>query len=124
LLALLLGVPVLLGLLPKQLQQPGAMPPAGGMPPIVEVRRALPVVPRALPVTVPTSLVSDPQIGRWQTVRFLDGRTMQICYGGRLASSAFLPEEGKFIGDARVIDNHCWIWMTPAGASFPSWVDP
>jgi hypothetical protein len=70
------------------------------------------------------STVSDPGIGQWRSVKFSDGTTMQIRDGSQLPSTAFLPGRGEFIGDARVIDNHYWIWMTPAGASFPSWVDP
>jgi hypothetical protein len=95
------------------------------LPGPVEVRRALPVVPRALPVTGPVSLVPDPTTGQWQPVTLLDGRTtVQACYQGELPSSAALPPQGCFIGEEWSNGNTSWIWMTPAGASFPSWVDP
>ena len=92
--------------------------------PVVEVRKALPAVPRALPVTSSASLVSDSQIGQWQPVRLLDGTIMQVCYQGELPSSAALPLHGRFIGEEWTSGNTSWIWMTPVGASFPSWVDP
>jgi hypothetical protein len=88
--------------------------------PPVEVRRALPVVPRALPVTSVVSTVSD----SGQPVRLLDGTTVQAFYQGELPSSAALPVRGRFIGEEWSTGNTSWIWMTPAGASFPSWVDP
>src|SRR6516162_3856893 len=84
----------------------------------------LPTVPRALPVTSSVSLVSDPQIGQWQPVRLLDGTTVQVCYQGELPSSAALPHQGRFIGEEWSTGNTSWIWMTPAGASFPSRIDP
>jgi hypothetical protein len=90
----------------------------------VEVRRALPAVLRALPLTSSASLVSEPQIGQWQPVRLLDGTIMQVCYQGELPSSAALPPRGRFIGEEYSTGNTSWIWMTPVGASFPSWVDP
>jgi len=101
-------------------QFPYALP----QPPVVEVRRALPAVPRATLVERTTSGITDPAIGQWYSVRFANGAVMQIRYGGRLTSTAFLPGAGEFVGDARVINNHYWIWMQSAGASFPSWVDP
>jgi len=118
--------------LPKQVIfsppiDPATLPPAVEVRralPAVEVRRALPAVPRALPVTSSASLVSDPQIGQWQPVRLLDGTIMQVCYQGELPSSAALPPRGRFIGEEYSTGNTSWIWMTPVGASFPSWVDP
>ena len=101
-------------------QFPYALP----QPPVVEVRRALPAVPRATLVERTTSGIADPAIGQWYPVRFADGTVMQIRYGGRLASTSLLPGAGEFIGDSRVIGNHYWIWMQPAGANFPSWIDP
>jgi hypothetical protein len=85
----------------------------------VEVRRALPAVPRALPVTSSVSPVSQ-----WQLIKFPDGTLVQAAYQGELPSSAALPSQGRFIGEEWSTGNTSWIWMTPAGASFPSWVDP
>jgi hypothetical protein len=85
----------------------------------VEVRRALPAVPRALPVTSAVSPVAN-----WQQIRFLDGTTVWASYQGELSSSAALPPQGRFIGEEWSTGNTSWIWMTPPGASFPSWVDP
>jgi hypothetical protein len=82
------------------------------------------VVPRALPVTAPVSLIPDPEIGQWHPIKFYDGTVVQACYQGQLGSSADLPNRGRFIGEEWSTGNTSWIWMTPAGASFPSWVDP
>ena len=92
-----------------------ALPP----PSVIEVRRALPAVPRALPVT---SQVSP--MWNWQPVRMPDGTLVQVSYQGERPSSAALPTRGRFIGEEWSTGNTSWIWMTPAGASFPSWVDP
>jgi hypothetical protein len=53
-----------------------------------------------------------------------DGTVVQVCYQGELPSSATLPARGRFTGEEWSTGNTSWIWMTPAGASFPSWVDP
>jgi hypothetical protein len=133
---LLLGFLVLIGLLPQAIStlrtsssrpmddtQPQSRPVEvrRALPPPIEVRRALPAVPRALLVTAPVSTVSNAE---WQPVRLLDGTTVQVCYQGELPSSAALPTRGRFIGEEWSTGNTSWIWMTPAGASFPSWVDP
>jgi hypothetical protein len=89
----------------------------------VETRRALPVAPRAELVGAPVAV--EPQTGDWRNVTLLDGRTtVPACYQGELPSSAALPAQGRFIGKQWATGNTSWIWMTPAGASFPSWVDP
>jgi hypothetical protein len=53
-----------------------------------------------------------------------DGTILPVSYQGELASSAALPPRGRFIGEEWSTGNTSWVWMTPAGASFPSWVDP
>ena len=91
------------------------------LPPVVEVRRALRAVPRALPVSSPVSPVSNTE---WQPVKLLDGTTVQVCYQGELPSSAALPSQGRFIGEEWSTGNTSWVWMRPAGMNFASWVDP
>jgi hypothetical protein len=88
------------------------------LPVWVEVRRALPAVPRALPAV--TSAMST----QWQTIKFPDGTLAEAAYQGELPSSSSLPSQGRFIGEEWSTGSTSWIWMTPAGASFPSWVDP
>jgi hypothetical protein len=88
--------------------------------PVVEVRKALPAVPRALPVTS-ANTVSNAQ---WQPIRMPDGTIVNVSYQGELPSSAALPPQGHFIGEAYSTGTTSWVWMTPAGATFPSWVDP
>ena len=113
LLLMLLAIPVLSALQTHRQAQ--------SQPQWIELRRALPAVPRALPVT---TAVSDPQLGPWHTLRFLDGTVVQACYGGQLQSPAELVTPGRFLGDERIIGNHSWIWMTRPGSTLPAWVDP
>jgi hypothetical protein len=125
LLATLIGLPLLLARVADNTHpQSRPVEVRRALPPPVAVRRALPAVPRALPVTSPWSTVPDPTSSQWQPVRFYDGTTVQACYQGELPSSAALPTRGRFIGEEWSTGNTSWIWMTPAGASFPSWVDP
>ena len=93
-----------------------ALPPA-----VVEIRRALPAVPRALPVTSVVSTVSNAQ---WQSVRFYDGTVVPVCYQGELSNTAALPSHGRFIGEEWSTGKTSWIWMMRPGTSFASWVDP
>lgn len=87
--------------------------------PVVDVRRALPAVPRALPVTSAASTESN-----WQSIRMPDGTVLPVSYQGDLFSSAALPGQGKFVGEEWSTGTTSWVWMVPAGAAFPSWVDP
>jgi len=93
----------------------------------IDVRRALPVVPRAELVGGPA--FSVPQTGQWHSVTLLDGRTVvQACYQGALNSPADLPAQGRFLGEECSTGTgpsaNQWIWLQPAGAHFASWVDP
>jgi len=136
LLAALLGFPMLIAMLSQAVStltipisrpvngtqhQSGPVEVRRALPPPVEVRRALPAVPRALPVTSPVSTFSNAE---WQPIRMPDGTIVQASYQGELPSSAALPPRGRFIGEEWSTGNTSWIWMTPAGANFPSWVDP
>jgi len=97
------------------------------LPPPVEVRRALPAVPRALLVSRSRFSEHAPipaPYAESQPVRMPDGTIVEARYQGELPSGAALPPQGRFIGEQWSTGNTSWIWMTPAGASFPSWVDP
>jgi hypothetical protein len=89
--------------------------------PVIEVRRALPTVLRALPVNSAQSTV--PTAG-WQSIRMPDGRVIPVHYQGELPSSAALPLHGHFIGEEYSTGNTSWIWTQPAGTNVASWVDP
>jgi hypothetical protein len=112
LLAVIVGLPLLLARVADN-TQPQARP--------LEVRRALPAVPRALPLTPP---VSTALANSGQLIRMPDGSIVEARFQGYLSSSAQLPPQGRFIGEEYSTGNTSWIWMTPAGANFPSWVDP
>jgi hypothetical protein len=92
LLGVLLGCPILLALLAQAVstQVDGTQPQSRSvevrrvLPPPVDVRRALPVVPRALPLTSAVPTVSN----AWQPIRMPDGTVVQVCYQGELPSSS------------------------------------
>jgi hypothetical protein len=119
-LASLLVVPVLLGLLPQAVST-GLLGTEPQPTPWVEVRRALPTAPRAVPLASAASTVPN---GGWQSIRMPTGEIVPVHYEGELASSAALPSQGTYIGQEFSTGKMSWIWMTRAGASFPSWVDP
>jgi hypothetical protein len=121
LLAALIGLPLLLARLSDNTQPQGRPVEVRRALPVVEVRKALPAVPRALPVTSAVSTVSNVE---WQPIRMPDGSIVNARYQGELPSSAALPPQGRFIGEEWSTGNTSWIWMRPAGANFPSWVDP
>ena len=120
LLATLIGLPLLLSRMADKTPPQSRPVEVRRALPAVEVRRALPAVPRALPVTS-ANTVSNAQ---WQPIRMPDGTIVNVSYQGELPSSAALPPQGHFIGEAYSTGTISWVWMTPAGASFPSWVDP
>ena len=64
--------------------------------PAVEVHKALPAVPHALPVTAPGSTVSNAE---WQPVKMPDGSIVEARYQGEVPGSATLPPQGRFIGE-------------------------
>ena len=121
LLATLIGLPLLLARVADNTHPQSRPVEVRRALPAVEVRKALPAVPRNLPVTAPGSTVSNAE---WQPVKMPDGTIVEARYQGELPSSAAFPPQGRFIGEEWSTGNTSWIWMTPAGASFPSWVDP
>jgi len=121
LLAVIMGLPLLLARLADNTYPQARSVEVHRALPAVEVRRALPAAPHAIALTSQTSTVSNAQ---WQPIRMPDGTVVQASYQGELPSSAALPPRGRFIGEEYSTGNTSWIWMTPAGANFPSWVDP
>jgi hypothetical protein len=113
----IIGLPLLLARLADNTQPQGRPLEVRRALPVVEVRRALPAIPRALPVTTAVST-------EWQPIRMPDGTIVQASFQGELPSTAALPARGRFIGEEWSTGKTSWIWMTPAGANFPSWVDP
>jgi hypothetical protein len=121
LLAIIIGLPFLLARLADNTQPQGRRVEVRRALPVVEVRKALPAVPRALPVTSAVSTVLNAE---WQPIRMPDGTVVRARYQGELPSSAALPLQGRFIGEEYSTGNTSWVWTVPAGANFPSWVDP
>jgi hypothetical protein len=121
--AAVIGLAVVLGLLQPHASSTLSTQPPPQTPP-VEVRRALPAALRALPIDAtpenPPYPYAEPK-----SVRMPDGSIIQARYQGRLPNAASLPPLGRFIGEAWLTaDGTAWIWAIPAGATFPSWVDP
>jgi hypothetical protein len=90
---------------------------------VVEIRRALPAVLRALPIDSVSSPI--PTIG-WQRVRMPNGSIVDVHYEGDLPSAAKLPPRGHYLGQTYSTGRGAtwWIWMQPAGTNVASWVDP
>jgi len=126
-------------------QFPHALP----QPPVVEVRRALPAVPRALavnslqsepqgarfvpradPVSGPLTTTGEPMLsGRQYYVSMPDGRNILVNYKGWVDHACNLPRQPKGgANNAAYTDaatGHTWIWTVPAGTSnVPRWIDP
>jgi hypothetical protein len=92
LLAVIIGLPLLLARVadnPQSQARPIEVRRALAPSPAVEVRRALPAIPRALPVASALSTVSNAE---WQPIRMPDGSVVQASYQGELPSSAALPD--------------------------------
>jgi hypothetical protein len=127
LLGILIGLPLLLARLAdhsqpqsSQVEVRRALPTTS---PTVEVRRALPVVLRALPVTSAENPPTPVPYAQSRLVTMPDGSIVDARYQGELSSSAALPPQGRFIGEAWSTGNTTWIWMQPAHG-VASWVDP
>lgn len=98
----------------------GAIP----VPPLPEVRRAVPV---PVPTTPRAQLVHIRPIGTYETDRMPDGRLLNTLYKGELPSAASLPRTGGQLGDMWFTrnDGHTWV-LAPAtaGSQAVGWVDP
>jgi hypothetical protein len=137
---LVVGGFVLWALLHNQSSQPSASSAPGGsvVNPLripapqarQDVRRAVPVVPRAESVSVPVAspLNSRVNVGDWHSVTLLDGRTtVSARFEGWLPSTADLPNRGHFLGEEFATGSganaNSWIWLTSTNG-IASWVDP
>ena len=64
--------------------------------------------------------------GHWFSIVNLEGKQILTKWMGWVPTVANLPQEGNSIGDCYGINGgtHCWIWLIPAGATTPTWIDP
>ena len=100
------------------------------LPPSVEVRRALPAVPRAEPVAGPLTTTGEPMLsGRQYYVSMPDGRHLLVNYKGWIDHACNLPKQPKGgannAADTDQATGHTWIYTVPAiGPNVPQWIDP
>jgi hypothetical protein len=105
--------------------------------PQVTVHRAESAVPRAQPVVWPRAEAAGPatffndawfanpaNCGRWFTQEIPGQGKVWIRYQGQIGSTNDLPEHPSLWDEYHTSDGSGWVWMIPAGATTPQWVDP
>ena len=103
---------------------------------LVTVNESEPAVPRAQPVIWPraqaagsTTLFSpewyanSSNRGRWVCQEIPDEGRVWIHYQGQLQNTGQLPQHPG-LWDEYWTPGATWVWMIPAGATTPRWVDP
>jgi hypothetical protein len=119
------------------LEQPGVAPtpsqiaaaPFAQRPDPTGPRPGLAVAPRAELVRLPPPRAQLIRLPEW---RIGEGRPVMMPYGlevtarlkGKLLSPDMLPAAGNAIGDAWVIGDTAWVWITAPGAPSAKWIDP
>jgi hypothetical protein len=103
---------------------------------LVTVNESVAAVPRAKPVVWPraeaagsTTLFSPEWYanpsnrGRWVCQEIPHEGRVWIHYQGQLQNAGQLPQHAS-LWDEYCIPGASWVWMIPAGATTPQWVDP
>jgi len=116
-------------------------PPAGPNPVrpsehLVTVSESMPPVPRAQPVIWPRAeaagtatifsqewYANPSNRGRWVCQEIPREGRVWIHYQGQLLSASQLPQHAS-LWDEYWTPGATWVWMIPAGATAPQWVDP
>src|SRR4029077_874159 len=97
------------------------------VPPIPEIRRALPTPVQTSGSAPRAQLLHVRPIGTVENDRMPDGRVLTTRYMGELSNAANLPTRGAQLGDMWFTraDGHCWV-LAPlgAGSSTVGWIDP
>jgi hypothetical protein len=110
--------------------------PASPSERLVTVNESVPAVPRAQPVVWPraeaagsTTLFSPEWYanpsnrGRWVCQEIPHEGRVWIHYQGQLQNTGQLPQHPS-LWDEYCTPGASWVWMIPAGATTPQWVDP
>ena len=103
---------------------------------LVAPNQSEPAVPRALPVIWPRAEAAGPATdfssewyenpgnrGRWVCQEIPHQGRVWIHYQGQLQNAGQLPR-GPSLWDEYWTPGATWVWMIPAGATTPRWVDP
>jgi hypothetical protein len=103
---------------------------------LVTVNPSEPAVPRAQPVVWPRAEAAGPTTlfspewyanpsnrGRWVCQEIPHEGRVWIHYQGQLQNAGQLPQHPS-LWDEYWTPSATWVWMIPAGATTPQWVDP
>jgi hypothetical protein len=103
---------------------------------LVAVNETGPAVPRAQPVIWPRAAAAGPTTlfspewyanpsnrGRWVCQEIPNEGRLWIHYQGQLQNAGQLPQYPS-LWDEYWTPGATWVWMIPAGATTPQWVDP
>jgi hypothetical protein len=103
---------------------------------LVTVNESVPAVPRAQPVVWPRAEAAGPTTlfspewyanpsnrGRWVSQEIPHEGRVWIHYQGQLQNTNELPQHPS-LWDEYCTPGASWVWMIPAGATTPQWVDP
>jgi hypothetical protein len=103
---------------------------------LVTVNQSEPAVPRAQPVIWPRAEAAGPTTlfgpewyanptnrGRWISQEIPQEGRVWIHYQGQLQNTGQLPQHPS-LWDEYWTPHATWVWMIPAGATTPQWVDP
>jgi hypothetical protein len=110
--------------------------PAGIPERSTTVMKSAPVVLRAQPVVWPRAQAAGPATlfspewyanpsnrGRWVSQEIPNEGRVWIRYQGQLQNTGQLPQRPG-LWDEYWTPSATWVWMIPAGATTPQWVDP
>jgi len=113
--------------------KPKTVSPSQGL---ATVHQSEPVVPRAQPVIWPRAEAAGPATlfspewyanpsnrGRWVSQEIPHEGRVWIHYQGQLQNTGQLPQQPN-LWDESWTPGATWVWMIPAGATTPQWVDP
>ena len=115
---------------------PAELNPVSPPQPLVKLNQSEPAVPRAQPVVWPRGEAAGPTTlfspqwyanpsnrGRWVCQEIPHEGRVWIHYQGPLQSTGHLPQHPS-LWDEYWTPGATWVWMIPACATTPRWVDP
>ena len=120
----------------NKLAPPAALKTVSPSERLATIHESEPAVPRAQPVIWPRAEAAGPATlfspewyanpsnrGRWVCQEILHEGRVWIHYQGQLQNAGQLPQHPG-LWDEYCTPGATWVWMIPAGAMTPQWVDP